>query len=94
VHTRLYDAAFRVRARFVAIGKRVEAFDRRLGTIVANDKRVDARRTPGAKPAGLCGRSPLKGLSGIGDIPMVVTISGDEIMDVRHKSYPHRQSRK
>jgi hypothetical protein len=32
--------------------------------VVALDKRVGARRPPGAKPAGLDGRSPVKGLSG------------------------------
>jgi hypothetical protein len=30
--------------------------------LAAINERVDVRRTPGAKPAGLYGRSPLKGL--------------------------------
>jgi hypothetical protein len=34
------------------------------GTREVDDERVGARRSPGAKAAGLVGRSPLKGLSG------------------------------
>jgi hypothetical protein len=55
------------------------------GTIALNENRIDARRTPGAKPAGLAGRSPLKGLNCIGGAQTLVAISDDEIACVLNR---------
>jgi hypothetical protein len=54
----------------------------RPGKIVAVDERVGARKTPGAKPAGLVGRSPLKGLSGLGEGGKMIASNGMTFADI------------